>query len=50
MLYRLKDKKGIGRLTSPYRFKNYGLGSNGILPSTLSCLVWTLLMVMWRHP
>jgi hypothetical protein len=22
-LYRLKDKKGVGRLTSPYRLKNY---------------------------
>jgi hypothetical protein len=24
MLYHLKDKKGVGRLTSPYRLKNYG--------------------------
>jgi hypothetical protein len=24
-LYRLKDKKGVGRLTSPYRLKNYEL-------------------------
>jgi hypothetical protein len=23
-LYRLKDKKGVERLTSPYRLKNYG--------------------------